>query len=442
MTDKTILKPHIIILGASMNTGNLGVSALLTSTVKCILHHYPNAKFSLLGHSRHQLFEQVRLIDGRVVRLDLVGIRCNKTLWRRNHLLRLLLTTLLLRLIPISSWKAKLIDRNPYLKTLAEAKMIADITGGDSFSDIYGMKRLIYGCMSKLLVLAAKADLILLPQTYGPFNSFWARYLARMIIKNAKKVYSRDQQSLETIKNLMGSRKMRSTPQFCPDVAFVLDGIAPKTTNIIPYSIPLCEGKNLVGINISGLLYNGGYSQNNMFGLKCDYPKLIYSIVEYFLARDDTFVLLVPHVFPPPQLAVESDPDVCRHVYEKTACRFPKKIFLLEGNYDPNEIKYIIGKCDFFIGSRMHSCIAAISHNIPTVPLAYSRKFMGVFDSVKESECVADLKLLNSEEIYQHIEKLFCQRTEIAQRLQIRIPEIKQQVLSMLFSKKYLHNKI
>ena len=417
-----------------MNTGNLGVSALLASTVKCILHHYPNAKISLLGHSRHQLSEQVRLIDGRVVRLDLVGIRCNKTIWRQNHLLRLLLTALLLRLIPISSWKAKLRDRNPYLKTLAHAKIVADITGGDSFSDIYGMKRMILGCLIKLLILAAKADLVLLPQTYGPFNSIWAKVLARVIIKNATSVYSRDQQSLDMLKILMGSRKMRSTPQLCPDVAFVLDEIAPKTIDISPNPLPPREGKTLVGINISGLLYNGGYSQNNMFGLKCDYPKLIYSIMEYFLIRDDTLVLLVPHVFPPPQLAVESDPDVCRQVYEKMACRFPGKLFLLQGNYDPNEIKFLIGKCDFFIGSRMHSCIAAISQNIPTVPLAYSRKFSGVFDTLNAGDWVADLKTLNSDEILQHMEKLFYRRTEIAQRLQTRISEIKQHVLSDIFS--------
>jgi len=54
----------------------------------------------------------------------------------------------------------------------------------------------------------------------------------------------------------------------------------------------------------------------------------------------------------------------------------------LKGRYDQSEVKEIIGSCENFMGSRMHACIAALSQNIPTIGLAYSRKFIGVFESV------------------------------------------------------------
>ena len=41
-------------------------------------------------------------------------------------------------------------------------------------------------------------------------------------------------------------------------------------------------------------------------------------------------------------------------------------------------MKYLIGQCDFFVGSRMHSCIAAVSQCVPAVSIAYSDKFIGV----------------------------------------------------------------
>ena len=44
--------------------------------------------------------------------------------------------------------------------------------------------------------------------------------------------------------------------------------------------------------------------------------------------------------------------------------------------------KAVIGQCDFFIGSRMHACIAALSQGVPCVGVAYSMKFAGVFDTV------------------------------------------------------------
>ena len=37
---------------------------------------------------------------------------------------------------------------------------------------------------------------------------------------------------------------------------------------------------------------------------------------------------------------------------------------------------------DVFIGSRMHSTIAAFSSGIPVIPVAYSRKFEGLFSSL------------------------------------------------------------
>jgi colanic acid/amylovoran biosynthesis protein len=53
----------------------------------------------------------------------------------------------------------------------------------------------------------------------------------------------------------------------------------------------------LIGINVSGLLLMGGYTHNNMFGLKTDYACLMREIIGYFVREHQANVLLVPHVF-------------------------------------------------------------------------------------------------------------------------------------------------
>ena len=45
------------------------------------------------------------------------------------------------------------------------------------------------------------------------------------------------------------------------------------------------------------------------------------------------------------------------------------------------------------MGARMHACIAAFSSGVPVVPMAYSRKFEGLFGSLgydRTVDCTAD----------------------------------------------------
>jgi len=141
-------------------------------------------------------------------------------------------------------------------------------------------------------------------------------------------------------------------------------------------------------------------------------------------------VLLVPHVFAPSG-NVESDPDVCLKVYEELNKKYPGRIFLTQGQYNQNEIKYIIGLCDFFIGSRMHSCIAALSQSIPAVGIAYSKKFLGVFESIDLGNCVADSSRFSKDEILSTVGAAFEMRDQIKIDLDKRIPEVKENILNM-----------
>lgn len=52
----------------------------------------------------------------------------------------------------------------------------------------------------------------------------------------------------------------------------------------------------LVGLNVSSLLYMGGYSRDNMFQLREDFPRLIDAIVEFIAEQLHARVLLIPHV--------------------------------------------------------------------------------------------------------------------------------------------------
>jgi polysaccharide pyruvyl transferase WcaK-like protein len=421
----------VCLLGASFDTGNLGVSALAESSIKIILNRWPDAEIVLLGSGSADGEHYLKL-SGREVRVSVLRMRFCKNVFLRSHFCVLLLNALLLKLLPLRSFRDLLSAINPYVKVLVETDRVFDITGGDSFSDIYGLHRfLIYGFLQKWLVTQFGKELILLPQTYGPFKSSLARLMAKNVLRRANVVYARDKDSVDSVRTLLGDHGVNGKLRFMPDVAFVLDSRKPEHIDVGSLDNIRTEDSVVVGLNVSGLLFNGGYTRENMFGLKTNYRELIYSVVDFLMKDRRLLVLLVPHVLSPSR-TIEDDPNACRQLYEKLRDKYSSRIFLTQGLYDHNGIKHIIGLCDFFIGSRMHACIAALSQFIPAVGIAYSKKFQGVFDSVEMGNCVANVYQCDKDEILSVIRTALEDREQIRDRLKQVVPEVKNSILSML----------
>ena len=151
---------------------------------------------------------------------------------------------------------------------------------------------------------------------------------------------------------------------------------------LLPYDPPpprAAGGAVKVGINVSGLLMGGGYTGRNEFGLALDYPGLIRDLIGYFQGHPDGCeVHLVPHVI------VRSGPMTGEDDYRASmalAAEFPGTV-LAPAFTSPSAAKTYIAGMDFFMGARMHACIAAFSSGVPVVPMAYSRKFEGLFGAL------------------------------------------------------------
>jgi polysaccharide pyruvyl transferase WcaK-like protein len=253
----------------------------------------------------------------------------------------------------------KFININPFKKH--DYDYVFDIGEGDSFTDIYGLKRFIIFSINKYFALRAKIPIIIAPQTIGPFNHKFTSKIAGYLMRKSDAIYVRDHKSSDYLKS-MGVKHVEAS-----DVAFLL-----------PYDLQkICE--NSVGINVSGLLWHGGYTQNNQFNLSVDYQVLVIAIIKGFVERGKK-VFLVGHVI--------SDTDEIEDDY-RTMCNLKKQYFEDENLVElapkfegPIQAKSFISSLEFFTGSRMHATIAAISTGVATIPLAYSRKFSGVFGTI------------------------------------------------------------
>jgi polysaccharide pyruvyl transferase WcaK-like protein len=405
-------------------TGNHGVGALASGTLTALLRADADAKLAFLDYSREAVVNSDR-VGKRSVQVETINLRFSKKPWQPNHVGRLLLTAALLRLVPSGEARRRMAARNPWLRRILDTELLVSIAGGDSFSDIYGMRRLLYVALPQILVLVLGKPLVLLPQTYGPFESSLARYVARYVIKRAALVYSRDEEGVRAVRALIGGEDDRV--QFAYDMGFALEP-QPPAEDVCRQLDAIKQNGPVTGLNVSGLLYMGGYSGNNMFGLKGDYARMVHVLLEELITKQGAQVLLVPHVFGGEENR-ESDEKACARIQAEFGQRYAGRLHYLPGRFDHHEIKYLIGQCDFFLGSRMHACIGALSQCVPAVGLAYSRKFAGVLESVGGGSRVVDLRTLGDDEVVEAVRKAFGQREVLRRQLEEKMPLIRKSVL-------------
>lgn len=402
----------VLLLGATFGTDNLGVGALTAGAITAIRKSDAGARIDLLDYGRRPTESCVR-VDGVDVDVRLLNLRFSWKILLPNNVGLLLALAWLARLLP-HALRMRLIAANRLLAAIQQADCALAISGGDSFSDIYGIGRFLYVALPQLLVVSMGKPLTLLPQTIGPFAHWPARALARLIMRRSRLVYSRDKEGVRQVRELLGLDEEDAKVRFCHDLGFLLEPHVPSEIDLGRLQ-RFARSRPLVGVNVSGLLLMGGYSGKNDFALNADYRDLTKRSIKALIENKGADVLLVPHVL---GTQAESDVTACSELLESLRHRYPQQLFCVRGPYTQNEIKHVIGLCDFFVGARMHACIAAISQSVPAAAIAYSRKFVGVFESVGAADLVADPRTMSTEDILRRIDELFASRDAVRARLE------------------------
>lgn len=360
-------KKYVIISGFNLRQNNRGNSALsygaisflkergwLKENQELVLFRYYSNPFRRINHT---VQTSINTIDGLQVRCNIVPVFSFHA-W---------LSSKLGILLPFTKYK-KIVDQIAY-----EA---ADY-GGDGFSDIYGDVLYRQRFYQTLPLWKTGVPLIILPQTIGPFKSKENYDFAVNILRHAKYVFVRDSKFEDELKQL---------------------GIPyERTKDLSAFMKPLAINVNIkgnaVGINVSGLTYSNKFKGlENQFDV---YPDLIDKLICHF--RDlGHYVYLIPHSYCYESPERDNDDLVaCRTAYSRLLDK--KNVEVIDKDLIAPEVKYVISKMNFFIGTRMHANFAAIYTKVPVFGLAYSYKFAGAFnanglDGEKQTASINNLK--------------------------------------------------
>jgi polysaccharide pyruvyl transferase WcaK-like protein len=400
---------RIGIFGAPLDTGNLGVSALGLSTIEGL------ARFATRG-LECLLFDHGRgkrpLECGVAAQVTRIGCFYSRRFYRRENLRTALAVA-----------RSGFVGIHPLLRDLRGLDALLDVSGGDSFTDLYGDWRFRAVTAPKALALAMKLPLVLLPQTYGPFSTAETRGRARELLLGARRVWARDAHSLAVVRDLLGPAFDAERHRDGVDVAFGLPARAP-AEDAADFVQKFRRDAGLVlGLNVSGLLFHRESQAQGQYGLAAPYRTLVEALLRKLLEYPSARVLLIPHVVPPCG-AEEDDVAACEALRASLPSDLAERVTVAPTLSDPREAKWVISHCDWFCGTRMHACIAALSQCVPTLGIAYSGKTAGVFETVSMGDQVADARQLSAGAVIERVERSLADRAALAGALADAMPRV------------------
>src|SRR5690606_10854849 len=154
------------------------------------------------------------------------------------------------------------------------------------------------------------------------------------------------------------------------------------------------EGGPFIGISASNLItkYYGSYDE---------FLELIAKTIEHIVNEFHATIIFIPHVTGPKE--ENDDRRIAEDIYNLSPNK--DKIKLIREDYTPQEMKGIIGKCDLFIGARMHACIGALSMGVPTINISYHHKSREIMAMFGLEENVLSGQEVNYDNLRQRIDK-------------------------------------
>lgn len=241
--------------------------------------------------------------------------------------------------------------------------VVVDTGAGDSFADIYGLRRLFEMSSVRAAVTRTGVPLVMGAQTVGPFTKRIGREMGRRSVSGAALVVARESASQDYARAELGLSPILGT-----DVAFaVSQDSVPKTRNIL--------------VNVSGLLW-----EKNDHVDSSVYQSRVVSLLRGLNAAGHE-VALLSHVID----SALADND--RFATEAAAVAAGVDAEILAPK-DLADVRKMIASSQLVIGSRMHACLNALSQGVPTIPWAYSRKFAPLMADLNW-ESVFDLREKN-----------------------------------------------
>ncbi|MDZ7930495.1 MAG: polysaccharide pyruvyl transferase family protein [Rhodococcus sp. (in: high G+C Gram-positive bacteria)] len=240
----------------------------------------------------------------------------------------------------------------PVVRYIRQFDVVMDTGGGDSFTDIYGVQRLLLMAYIQRACRKAQVPLVMTPQTIGPFRTYVGRAVASRLLSEVDVLCTRDPVSSRAATSFGRRPSLLAT-----DMAFAL----PRPTPVKQRDVVL---------NVSGLLLQS----NPHVDSTRERSYICRSNGAPACRRQESHLASRMCWIPP-----VPDNDVPAVYAAAEAVSGKVEIVIPEGL---EEVRKLLSGCRVLVGSRMHSVINALSVGVPAISWSYSRKFGPLMDDL------------------------------------------------------------
>ena len=309
-------------------------------------------------------------------------------------------------------------ETHPAQRSLLEADLVIGIPGGNLYS--YGRGRaLLYQIFTMTLVVVSGKPLYLLPQSYGPFQFGYERFIMHWLVMKARTVMVRETFSVNYLKEL-GIPESKCL--IFPDMAFAFEQEPDNDMDswFKSQGIELSNDHPLLGLSIIdwGALDINYQDQER-------YERVIANTIQYFVTKYKGKAILFPQTWGPSE--AEDDRIPSKRV-ANLITDLDDNVIVIDTPLNAAELRAAYGRMDLFIGTRMHSNIFAMTNYVPVIPIGYFHKTLGTARLVDIVPWVVDINHLNNEEMFSKLDGLWDARDHIRSHFVSKIPELAMQI--------------
>lgn len=391
-------KNPIILISEADVVGNKGAVAMLKAIYFGIKKNHPSAYFIITSKFiKNQPAEEFGFKDSEIIydgdqAFDVPLVKV--WIWR------------ILKTIGIDS---KFLLKGKVIKAYISADLIIS-TSGISFIDNFGMLKIYEYSKYIQIPLLLNKKIIKFTQTIGPFESYYNKKMAYLSLNSIYKVFARGRHTNEYLKSIGITKNV----EVLPDIAVCMESKENKKSRAI-----LDSNNNFKLIGISPNIVIKRLDKSRQY-----IPKLIELSDQILSKHQNTKLLFIPHTIIDSEMG-EDDLSICK-IIVKNVADSERCIIADTLNYTPEEAKWLIGNCSFFIGSRFHALIAAVSSAVPSIAIGWHWKYKEMMEWLNIADNVVQYWDLENSNLFDMFETNFNNRQNLHNQLKNKLPGLKE----------------
>ena len=300
-------------------------------------------------------------------------------------------------------------DAARVLASLREADLVVNCGGGY----LNSLGKLFARLSLALAGVVFSKPVIWYSQSVSDLASGWDRYLVKTTLNLSSLFIARESITFQYLKQL-GVRQDKLRLQ--ADSAFLLKQLPPaQYRTSLPAPLP---GEERVGMTVTRWGFPGCRNSHEKTE---NYVQSLRRFVGFLTGELGVTVVVFPQVTGPSPYS--DDRTFGDEIFGPLN---NERIILLKDQYQPGQLKSLIGTMSAFVGTRMHSNIFALGARVPTLAIAYQDKTTGIMNMLGLGGHVLSINDLSFDALKDSFYSLWQERSILREQLRRALPEVER----------------